>query len=74
MVSCMADSWTGVNNWSAESVGMAGGLRRSSTEDLALENSSTSSSEASCSKVDVFGFSGDMTIFACASVLNSLAA
>ena len=41
-VSCMADSWAGVNNWSAESVGTAGGLRRSSTEDPASENSSTS--------------------------------
>ena len=44
-VSCMADSWTGVNNWSAESVGMTGGLSRSSTEEPATENSSTSSSE-----------------------------
>ena len=52
-VSCMADSWAGVNNWSAESVGTAGGLRRSSTEDPASENSSASSQEANCSTVDV---------------------
>ena len=57
-MSCMANSCAGVNNWSAESVGTAGGLRRSSTEDLALENSSTSSSEASGLTVDVFETAG----------------
>lgn len=55
-MSCIADSWAGVNNWwSAESVGMAGALRRSSTEDPVLENLSSSSSEASCSMVNAFG-------------------
>jgi len=67
-VSCMADSWVGGNNWSAESVGMAGGLRRSSTEDPALENSSTSSLEASCLTADGFGTPGSVARQRCLPV------
>ena len=60
-MSCMADSWAGVNNGSSAAGGTTGAFRTSSTEDPASENSSTSSSEASCSTVDEFGFTGSAT-------------
>ena len=73
-VSCMADSWVGVNNWSSESVGMAGGLRRSSTEDLKVLNFFVGGQLFNSGWFWNTRFSSEATMFACVSALNSLAA